>query len=140
MGRKTTELRNVRVCCLVSKMKLSMAAFLNPNYSTTRFFPRPIIFEHWTAKNSPLKPILPSSLPPPFQQKIFEDFFWSYVQKTNNLLSKFVSVKQRNTFFCIIFLIPQIRCDPFKILPLPLVGRDPAVEKHCSMHRYVTFL
>ena len=42
------------------------------------FYPRLIIFGHWTAKNSLLKLILPSSLPPSFQHKRFDVFIRSY--------------------------------------------------------------
>jgi hypothetical protein len=78
------------------------SAFLNPNYCATRFFPQPIIFGHWTAKNSPLKPILPSSLLPVFQHRRFEDFFRSYVSK-KFLMTKFVLVKQRNMLLYFLF-------------------------------------
>ncbi len=98
-----------------------------PDERRCRFCRAPLIFGT-LQKNSPCTFL---SIPLPLQQKRFEDFFRSYVSK-KILLTKFVSVKQRNIFFRNFFLIPQILCDRFKFFHDPLAGRDPAVEKHWS--------
>ncbi len=72
-----------------------LAVVLKPNYSATCFFPWHIIFGHYrTAKINPLKLSLPSSPPPSFQHKRFNDFFRSYVEKIFFWLTNFVFVKQ----------------------------------------------
>ncbi len=104
-------------------------AFLNLNYSATRFFQRPLIFGQKTEKKLDANFTFLST-PHPFNKRDLKTFS-GHMFKTKIFLStKFVSVKLRNMFFCIFFLIQQITYDPFKIFHNPLAGRDPAVEKH----------
>ncbi len=62
-------------------------------------------------------------------KKRFRDWLRLYNKIKNNLLTNFVSVEERKVFFKIALFFS---CDPFKIFRVPLLGRDPAVEKPCS--------
>ena len=97
--------------------------FQNPSLNSldqgfsTQITPRPVFspnYNFWTldSKKQFLEANFTFLSTPTLSTKDIGRLFWSYVQKTNNLLSKFVSVKQRNTSFCIIFYDPTDHVRP----------------------------
>jgi len=86
----------------------STAAFLNPNYSATRFFQRPLIFGTLDIKKT--DPCTFLSIPLPLQQKRFEDFLGHMFQK--NICWPSLCQLSRETFSFVIFFDPTDHVRP----------------------------
>ena len=101
---------------------------------STQITPRPVfpmMYNFWTMDGKTQS--LESNLTPllytwTFKQKRFGDCLRPYNQIKNIVLTNFVSVVVRKVFLNIPLFFC---CNLFEIFQVPLLGREPAVEKPC---------